>query len=61
MWDDLWTALALVLVIEGILPFLSPSRMREAFITAARLDDRTLRIIGLASMVGGVLLLYAVR
>jgi uncharacterized protein YjeT (DUF2065 family) len=61
MWGKLATALALVLVIEGIMPFLNPGRMRRMLIMMAQLDDTTLRIIGLTSMVIGVLLLYLVH
>ncbi len=61
MWDDLVRAIALVLVIEGMLPFLSPDGWRQAMIQAGRLSDKTLRIIGLASMVVGVLVLYMTR
>ena len=60
-WADLGAALALVLVIEGLLPLLSPRRMRATLVAAAQLDDRLLRVFGLASMIGGVLLLYWVR
>lgn len=61
MWQDLWVALSLVLVIEGLMPFLSPRSMRETLRMMSELDDRTLRIIGLASMVLGVIMLYLVR
>ena len=61
MWDDLIRAIALVLVIEGMLPFLSPDGWRQAMIQAGRLPDKTLRIIGLVSMVVGVLVLYMTR
>lgn len=61
MWDTLVPALALVLVIEGILPFLSPRTWREAMSQAARLPDHTLRVLGLASMVAGVVILYIVH
>ncbi len=61
MWRELLTAIALMLVIEGILPFLSPEALRRALERAARLDARALRLCGLLSMLGGVLLLYAVR
>lgn len=60
-WTDLGAALALVLVLEGILPFLSPRRARLSYQTAARMADRPLRIIGLVSMLGGLALLYLVR
>lgn len=61
MWHDLLAAIALVLVIEGILPFLSPSALREVVAQIARMDDRALRVGGLTSMGLGVLLLYVLR
>lgn len=61
MWNDLLVALSLMLVIEGLMPFLSPARLRETLRLVAELDDRTLRILGLASMVAGVVMLYAVH
>jgi uncharacterized protein YjeT (DUF2065 family) len=61
MWRDFGAALALVMVIEGLLPFLSPARCRESLLRAARLPDATLRTLGLASMLAGLLLLYYVR
>lgn len=54
-------ALALVLVIEGMLPFLSPKGWREAMSQAADLPDNTLRILGFCSMLAGVIVLYLVR
>lgn len=61
MWDDVVRAIALVLVIEGMLPFLSPSGWREAMVQAGRMSDKTLRIVGFASMIAGVLVLYLSR
>lgn len=61
MWQELWIALALLLVIEGIMPFINPKGLRETLLTMANLSDRTLRIGGLISMILGVLLLYLVR
>ena len=58
---DLWAALALVLVLEGVLPFLAPVRWKEAVQALAQLADGQLRMIGLGSMVGGLLLLWWVR
>ena len=57
MWDSLWSALALVLVFEGLLPFLSPRSWRSVFEQATRLTDGQLRFLGLASMLGGLLVL----
>jgi len=61
MWQELWIALALLLVIEGITPFISPKGMREYLLMMANMSDRTLRIGGLICMILGVLLLYLVR
>ncbi|WJW74818.1 DUF2065 domain-containing protein [Thiohalobacter sp. IOR34] len=61
MWQELGAALALVLVIEGMLPFLNPAAMRRAWLQMAQLDDRSLRIAGLLSMLAGIGLLYLVR
>lgn len=60
-WSDLGAALALVFVVEGVLPLLSPNRFRATMLAATRLEDRALRVLGLTSMVGGVLLLYWIR
>jgi uncharacterized protein YjeT (DUF2065 family) len=60
-WQDLFSALALVLVIEGLLPFLNPSGWRRTLRTISDLDDNRLRGIGVASMAVGVVLLYVVR
>lgn len=60
-WDDLLAALALVMVVEGIMPFLSPANLRNSLRTLLDMDDITLRIMGLVSMVIGLVLLYWVR
>ena len=60
-WNDFWAALALVLVIEGIIPFLSPGQARITYLKAASLRDQSLRTIGLVSMLIGLILLYVVR
>lgn len=60
-WPDLGAALALVLVIEGLLPLLSPRGFRDAMLAALRLDDHMLRILGLVSMIAGAALLYWIR
>ncbi|MDH5232485.1 MAG: DUF2065 domain-containing protein [Gammaproteobacteria bacterium] len=61
MWQELWVALALMLIIEGLIPFLSPSLMRQALITMAQTNDRNMRIGGLLSMIFGLIVLYAVK
>lgn len=60
-WNVLLTALGLMLVIEGILPFLSPARLREMLDQVMGMDDRTLRIAGLVAMLAGLGLLYLAR
>jgi hypothetical protein len=61
MWSEILTAIALVFVLEGLVPFISPRGYKEAVRLLAQLADRQLRTIGLISMLGGVLLLYLVR
>lgn len=58
MSSSLITAIALVLIIEGLLPFLSPSAWREAFQRIGRLADGQIRFIGLSSMLIGLFLLF---
>ncbi len=57
MTDLLLGAVALMLVCEGLLPFLSPTTWREVFTKALRLSDGQIRFLGLSSMLIGVLLL----
>jgi len=57
-WQDLFVALALVLVIEGLIPFASPDRYRRLASALAEITDNQLRVGGAASMVGGLILLY---
>ena len=61
IWTDLLAAIALLLVIEGMVPFLKPQSLRKMLETVSQLDDRTLRIVGLVSMITGVVLLTIVR
>ena len=56
-WDLALAAGALMLVFEGLLPFLSPTTWREVFAKALRLSDWQLRFLGLSSMLVGLLLL----
>lgn len=49
--------MALLLVIEGVMPFLSPRRFRKSLLHFASLEDRWMRLIGLISMVAGLVLL----
>jgi uncharacterized protein len=60
MSDLLWSALALMLVVEGILPFLSPGIWRSLFERAVRMSDGQIRFMGLSSMVIGLIVLLLV-
>lgn len=55
--EFLWGALALMLVIEGVLPFLSPGAWRKVFERAVQLSDGQIRFVGLSSMIAGLLAL----
>jgi uncharacterized protein YjeT (DUF2065 family) len=61
MLSDLWAALALVLVIEGLLPALSPRTYRKMAIAMMQMDERSIRTTGLVSMIAGALFLYLVK
>jgi uncharacterized protein len=59
--SDLWTALALVLVIEGCLYALFPEGMKRAAARAVAIPSRVLRVAGLAAAGAGVALVWLVR
>ena len=61
MWHDVGIALCLILVIEGVVPFLYPRRWREMVMMLSEIDDRTMRVAGLASMLLGTGLLYLIN
>ena len=61
MWSELLIAFALVMVIEGIMPFINPEGLKKVFIMASQMDNATLRFAGLTSMLLGVVLLYIVH
>jgi len=60
LWHDLVRAFGLVLVLEGLWPFLSPGRWRGAILRVSSLDDRMLRAFGLAMMICGVVVLQVI-
>ena len=60
-WQDLGAALALVLILEGMLPFLSPERWRRTLEMISTLNDGQLRNMGLLLISVGALLLYFTR
>ncbi len=61
MSHELWIAFALLLVIEGIWPFLSPGSFRNMLANMAQQEDTLVRTLGFISMIVGVVLLYIVN
>ena len=61
MWPTLLMAFALMLVIEGLLPFLAPKTWRDTFRRITDLADGQIRFFGLSSMIVGLLLLYILK
>ena len=60
-WTEILTALALVLIIEGMVPFVGPRKYRQIVAQMAMLSDNNLRMVGLVVMIAGVGLLFVVR
>ena len=56
--ETLWVALALVLVIEGLLPFLSPQGWRRAVTQIAQMQDGQIRFFALLAILSGVAMLW---
>ncbi|APW43058.1 DUF2065 domain-containing protein [Rhodoferax saidenbachensis] len=56
--DTLWLALAFVLVIEGLFPFLSPSGWRRTFTQLLQLSDGQIRFFAMFSVLGGLVLIW---
>jgi len=54
---SVWTAVALVLIVEGLLPFISPRIWRQTFLQLLQLNDGQIRFIGLGCIILGILLL----
>lgn len=61
MWQELLTALCLMLVLEGMIPFLYPNRWKDVVQKLAQIDSQTMRMMGLLSMLLGIIGLYIVR
>jgi uncharacterized protein YjeT (DUF2065 family) len=61
LWHELWLAFCLVLVIEGVIPFLYPQRWRSMVSQLGTMSDHTLRTFGLVSMLLGTVLLVFSR
>lgn len=61
MWQDILTAFALYLIIEGMIPFVGPDFFRRTAKRLAELNDNHLRATGLTIMTTGLVLLFVVR
>jgi len=61
MWHELAVAFCLMLVIEGVIPFISPGRWRKMLLMLDQIDDNTMRMIGLGSMLAGTVLLLIIN
>jgi len=59
-WHDLLNAFALLLIFEGLLPFASPTSIKKVYKTMVETPESSLRMMGLASIVAGLVLLYIV-
>ena len=60
-WGDLLAALALVMIIEGLVPFISPQGYKNTMQQLTSMPESTLRGIGFGLMLGGVVFLYLIR
>lgn len=61
MWQELGIAFSMLLVIEGIIPFLYPQRWKNMVQALAEIDNKSMRVMGLISMLLGTGLLYLVH
>ncbi len=61
MWQDFLVAISLVLVIEGLLPTISPDGYKKALSTFLQMDSKHVRIWGLFSMILGTVILYLIK
>jgi len=59
-WHDFLAAVALLLILEGLLPFISPESLKKMYQSILETPESSLRMIGLGSIVAGLILLYMV-
>ena len=59
-WQDLLTAIALLLILEGLLPFVSPETIKKVYKTMVETPENSLRMFGFASIVAGLIMLYLI-
>jgi uncharacterized protein YjeT (DUF2065 family) len=60
-WADLLAGLAFYLILEGLFPFVAPQHWRRGVTSLADVGDGRLRVLGLAAVVAGLVLLSIVR
>jgi uncharacterized protein YjeT (DUF2065 family) len=60
-WADFWAAMAIVLILEGLIPFVSPRGYKDMIQQMATLPEQAVRFVGLLLMGVGLLFLYLVR
>jgi hypothetical protein len=60
-WNDLFAAIALMFILEGLLPFLNPGRYRNLLAMMEQISDSQLRTMGLVVMAVGAILLTIIR
>jgi hypothetical protein len=61
MWTDIFTAFALYLIIEGMIPFVGPHLFRRSVMRISEMNDNQLRMTGMLVMAAGLMLLFIVR
>jgi len=59
--SDLWAAIAIAMIFEGMMPFLSPKSWKETVLKLIALPNEKVRVVGLVVMLGGVILLSLVK
>jgi uncharacterized protein YjeT (DUF2065 family) len=60
-WTDFFAALAIVCILEGVMPFINPLGMKRLLAKLASMEERELRLGGLFSMAVGLAILFLVR
>lgn len=60
-WDDLWAAVALMLIIEGVMPFINPGAFRRMLQAVSEMEEKSVRILGMIWIGIGLVTLYWVR
>ena len=61
IWSDLGAAFALYLVLEGVFPFINPQGLKRTLAAMSQMENASLRIFGLVSMLAGLTLLHFIH